>query len=457
MFASLALLAGLAAAMIMVSRSVRGRADWSDAVYPVFLLHWGHVGTLLVSGQLHVALVTTLAGLILVIMASDSRASFGLSRTARAIGSAPSPPTPLPGGEGRMGRWGAIVTCIGLLVWSAGELVSQTSLVNEPGRLLWSALEFLASGIGAVGLQWPATVGGMIALGFMGGVYMLVRRWWKQPGERRRLFGLLAWAGGFVLLSLCDLPQGQWRRPMTLAALGPCWIMLVVAIYGRSTFARAIPRFATLTGLALLWPWPVVMNGGSFSARVQTNTALGLEQGEALKKQFEAMQSDIDAGLPEMVISYRFSRLPNRIGPRLPENLFSDGLSLLGDQKIGMFAALSRDPDCVRVPADRVAKESGNYHLAFAGPRHIYGAWVKAESAGTSQPVTFEMSWKSLRRSPQSSAIGQKTVRASNGEDVLVWIDETVVEADIQCERGAVRIRRVDFLVPRLASTGPVR
>jgi hypothetical protein len=479
MFASLALLAAWAAAMMMVSRSVRGRADWSDAVYPLLLLNWGHFGTLLVSGQLHVALVTMFAGLILVIIASD----------VRATSSAPSPPTPLPGGEGRNaspatalavgegkkaspatplargeGRKGwqgvivahvALLASFGLLLWSAGELLGQTNLITNPSRWPGSVTEFLALGTGSMGRQWPLVMGGMIALGFIGGFYMLVRRCWKQPGERGRLLGLVAWAVCFAFVAFCDLPQGQWRKPVTLAVLGPCWIMLVLAIYGRSTFARFIPRLATLTGLALLWPWPVVINGGYFNVKVQTNTSEGLEQGEALKKQFDAMQSDIDAGLPQMVIAYRFSRPPNRIGPRVPEHLFAHGLSLLWHQRIGMFVALQPDPDYARLPGDRVARESGNHHFDFAGGRHIYGAWVKLETAPTAQPTPFEMSWKRLHGSPPSGSY--RATVPSNSEDLLVWIDETIVEADLACDRKAVHILSVDFLVPRLAASGGVR
>jgi len=445
MFASLAFLAGLTAAMIMVSRSVRGRADWSDAVYPLLLLHWGHTSTLLVSGQLHVALVTTLAGLMLVIMARDGRAPLPFWRTVRPIRSSPSLPTPLPGGEGRKGRRGVILATVALLVWSAGELLAQTTFVTEPQRWPRSVIDFLAMGTGPVGRQWPLTLGGMMALGFIGGVYMLFRRWWKQPGERPRLFGLLVWAGGFAALGLCDLPQGQWRRPVTLSALGPCWIMLVLAIYGRMAFAKLIPRLATLAALALLWPWPVAIERGYLNIRVQTNTSGGQEQGKALKKQFEGMRSDIDAGLPEMVIAYRYSRLPD----------LAEGLSLLRDHRIGMFAALRPDPDYERVSADRLATESPPHHFTFVGRRHIYGAWVKVESA-SSEPVTLEINWKPSHDSRSVDSY-RTTVRAGNAEDVLVWIDDDIVEADIKCDRNAVRIVRVDFLIPRFAGTSPIQ
>ncbi len=442
MLASLAFLAGLAAAMMMASRSVRGRPDWSDAVYPLLLLHWGHAGTLLISGQLHVALVTALAGAILVIIAYDAP-------TVR------SAPAPLPGGEGRTGstflaggegrKWGAILICIGLLIWSSGELRGQTSFGSEPGRWLRSAMDFVALGVGLVGRQWPVAMGGLITLGFIAGVNMLVTRWLKQPGERGRLFGLLAWAGGFALLALCDLPQGQWRRPVTLAALGPCWIMMVLAIYGRSTFARFVPRLATLAALALLWPWPVAIEGAYPNIGFQTNTSQGLEQAQALKKQFEAMRSDIEAGLPEMVLVYRFSRLPN----------LAEGLALLRDHKIGMFSDLRPNPDCERVPAGRVARTPGRYHFDFAGGKRVYGAWIKVEPTRTSQPVTLEMSWKRLHGLPSSGS--DRTRVASHAEDALVWIDETIVEADIQCDGKAVRSLSVDFLVPRLATSGGVR
>jgi hypothetical protein len=455
MFANLALLAGLAAAMIMVSRSERGRADWSDAIYPLLLLHWAHASTLLVSGQLNIALVTAFAGLILVLVARDGQTPFPLWRIGGAPSSSPSPRTPLPEGKGRR-RWpGIVLAPAALLVWSAVELRSQTSLVTEPSRWLPSVMEFLAMGIGSVGRQWPMALGGMIALVFIGGVYMLFKRWWKQPGERRRLFGFLAWAGGFSVLALCDLPQGQWRRPVTLAALGPCWIMLVLMIYGRSAFARFIPRLATLGLLALLWPWPIVIDRGYFNVRVQTNTGDGLEQGEVLRKQFEAMRSDIDAGLPEMVIAYRYSRLPDRIGPRLPEYLFARGLSLLRDQRIGMFAGLRPDPDCERVPVGRLARQSRDFHFDFAGGRHIYGAWIKVEPVTSSQPVMFEMSWNARHGSPSSGSY--RTTVAGHAEDVLVWIDQTIVEADIQCDRQVIRSLRVDVLMPHDPAIGSIQ
>jgi hypothetical protein len=444
MFASLALLAGLAAALVMVSRSARGRADWSDALYPLLLLHWGHFGTLLVSGQLHVAVVTALAGLILVIIAGDHR-RFAVWRTAGAISTAPSSPAPVPAGEGRKGRWALILIGIALLLWSAGELLGQASVVTGPRHWVESVAEFLAMGVGSVGRQWPVPVGGLIALGLIGGASMLFRRSLKQPGEWPRLFGLLAWAGCFAFLAFWEWPQTPWRRPVTLAALGPCWIMLILAIYGRTTFAKFIPRLATLAALGLLWPWPLVIDRGYLKVKIETNTSEGLEQGQKLKKQFEAMRSDIDAGLPEMVIVYRYSRLPN----------LAEGLSLLREHKIGMFAALRPAPDWQRLPADRVATESPKYHFTFAGGRHIYGAWVKVQPVAITQPVTFEMRWKPLRASSWDSY--PTTVRAGNVEDVLVWIDQTIAEANIQCDENAVRVVGIDFLIPRGPAVGHIQ
>jgi hypothetical protein len=230
--------------------------------------------------------------------------------------------------------------------------------------------------------------------------------------------------------------------------------MLMLAIYGRSNFSKFIPRLATLAALVLLWPSPIVIDRGFLNIRVQTNTAEGLEQGEALKKQYEAMQTDIDAGSPEMVIAYRFSRLPNRIGPRLPA--FAEGLALLREQKIGMFAALCADPDCDRIPAKLVSGESANYRFAFRKAEHICGAWVKIESAASTQPIPFEMTWKPLSDS-RAPGVYRTTVRAGNIEDVLVWIDDDIVEADILCDRKAARILQVDFLKRHSSATGAIQ
>jgi hypothetical protein len=436
MFASLALLAGLAAAMIMVSRSVRGRADWSDAVYPLLLLHWGHSNTLLVSLQMDMALMTTLAGLILVMVAYNGRTT---------------------------SRQAVILAIVALLVWCASDFFSRTNVVAQPSGW-FQAVEFLAIGTGVPGHQWPMAIGGVVALGFLGGLYILLRRWLKQPGERRRLSGLVLWTGGFALLGACVLEPGlgqqatgAWRRQVTLAAMGPCWIMLVLAIYGRSSFSRFVPRFATLAAIALIWPWPVVIDRGSLNVRIQTNSGEGLEQGEGLKKQFEAMRSEINAGLPEMVIAYRFSRLPNRIGPRMPEHLFAEGLSLLRERRIGMFAALHNDRDWKRVPAGRLEKKSSGYHFALATARHIYGAWVKVDASPSSRAITFEMSWKPLHDLSGSPRNYRTTVRPGNVEDLLIWIDDDIVEADIECDRKALHLLQVDFLIPHSRATGPIQ
>jgi hypothetical protein len=111
-----------------------------------------------------------------------------------------------------------------------------------------------------------------------------------------------------------------------------------------------------------------------------------------------------------------------------------------------MFAGLRPDPRWDRVPADQLARESRNYHFDFAGGRHILGAWVKVESDTTLQPVTFQMSWK-----PSHGSASSRSYRATvpgNAEDVLVWIDQTIGEAAIDCDRQKVRIVRIDFLVP---------
>jgi hypothetical protein len=72
MFVSGLALGTLAAAMIWTARSVRGRLTYTDAIFPLALLNWGHWENLLFGWQLMFVSSTFFAGMLLVLVARQT-------------------------------------------------------------------------------------------------------------------------------------------------------------------------------------------------------------------------------------------------------------------------------------------------------------------------------------------------------------------------------------------------
>jgi hypothetical protein len=237
-FVNVLALAGLAALLIWTARAVRGRPAYSDAFFPLVLLHWGQYESFFISFTVNLVLPTVLVGLLLAVLVWSRD---GLTLRAGLFAGVLLVLLPLFGGSGvalvpalalglgcagvrswkradNAGRWGGAVF-IGLA--SAALVLVALTLrgYHRPYYCYDPALaglraqvrtpvQVLAMSFGAAG-WWLWPLSGVVAVALVAVTLVLLgRAWRKRPGERFRTAGLL-W---FLMAVLCLVLLVGWGR-----------------------------------------------------------------------------------------------------------------------------------------------------------------------------------------------------------------------------------------------------
>lgn len=315
-------LAAVAAAMILVARSLRGgRTSLADAFFPLLLLHLGNWDNLVWGWQIQFVLPTVLACALLLIIVARPGPPTRLSAVA---GAAALVGLPLSGANGlvftptlaawlaytawtrgrdptlehRPGGWltagAAFVAALLCVVYFIGY---QASPWNQPspglGATLVTAGKFLTLSIGPAAAKRWLLFGIIVALVFVTGLGLLLAAW-RDPGrsdERQRILGLLAFFAAAAVLTLAigwgraGRAEATGRMPtryVLLAAPGLCAAYFSALLYGRSWPGRALPA-AMAALLLLLFPF---------------NTHAGLQRRAWFGAGFAAFERDLEAGTP---------------------------------------------------------------------------------------------------------------------------------------------------------------
>lgn len=274
---SVAALALLAAALIVSARRVRGWTVLVDAVFPLLLLNWGQHGNLVWDFQICFTLGVTLSTLMLVPIALGGFPSLANAALVALLAIA-------------AGACGAHGICYGLpiAVWLAflafcdrdpdGQphplrrlgLGSLAALVaafvglyfwgfsipghHGPPPSVWAVLrtgmEFVAGSFGPGGREvWP--VSALVVLVALSSVAAAqVRIGIRQPEERPRAAGLLAFLAGLAILTagiawgraFLGPTMGFSDRYVTLSTPMLVLVYLHLVIYGRPPRARRVER-----------------------------------------------------------------------------------------------------------------------------------------------------------------------------------------------------------------------
>ena len=286
-----AAIAAVAAAMILVARRLRGgRTSLADAFFPLLLLHLGNWDNLVWGWQIQFVLPTVLAcALLLVIVARrgppragrggrcrrlDRAAALGRERahlranTRRVAGvrsldpdGASQGPGPGPATGWRPARRASLVLLCA--VYFVGYEASPWNQASPgPGATLATVGKFLALSLGPVAAKrWllcgaAAVAVYLIALGVLAVAYR------RNPEERLRILGLLAFLAAALLLAMAvgwgraGRAAATGRMPtryVLLAAPGLCAAYFTALLFGRGWLGRALP-VALATGMALLFP-----------------------------------------------------------------------------------------------------------------------------------------------------------------------------------------------------------
>jgi hypothetical protein len=504
-------LGALALGLILTAQRARGWMSYSDAFFPLVLLHWGHGVNLLWWWQINELLAPLLIGLLLLIIVR-----WGARLTLRPAVAAGVCLVLLslagPGGLPHvlalalwLGSWGVLQwrsaeprgrrngLVIGVLAAAAVLLVGLYFVGYErpPSHLVpgqpashpgWKAsvrtsLEFLSTSFSpAAKPYWQYSAVGVLGL-LLASLAALGVVWWKQPRERFRALGLLLLLGAVLALALA-LGWGRARfgygaglsdHYTILMAPALCCVYFIWGGIG----AAPVGRFVQM-GLFVL--------ACLFFA---LNTQHGLDTARSLRAQTEAFERDLQAGKPcSRLAQDHFRALyPSWLGPGEDpfdfEGRIAAFLRMLHRAGLGPFRQMREDPPLAEAPfpvepvavhqvvwdgAQHTGRALGNEpRLVFAlgEPRTVGAIRVKftvRPEKGTPSDL-FRLYWK---RSDQAEftkgqSRAERVGELSAGEKtVTAWVFDTIDQFRIDpgTRPCSFRIAAVVLLVPAPSGIG---
>jgi hypothetical protein len=259
MYFNVLALGGLALALVVVAKKLRGRLKFTDAVLPMACLHWGHYDNFLWCFQVGFVVPVVLTGSLLLIIVT-SKSPFPTVRAFLAgvclvlLGFCGAPGIAfVPGmacwlgycglhtwreGSARGKRNGiAMLAFTGTALLVVGLYFVQLKTVSHPQVGLWAQLRVssevlsLMCGLMAEG-SWPYLAVGLVALSLFSAAF-LVREWFYSPGNRVRTLGLFFFLGSMAVLAL-GIAWGrawmeQWFGPR-LVGFAPRYVTLAAPL-----------------------------------------------------------------------------------------------------------------------------------------------------------------------------------------------------------------------------------
>lgn len=485
MYVNVVALGGLALAMIRTAQGVRGRPAYTDAFFPLVLLHWGHAQNLLWTWQVVLVLPVALAGVLLLLIV---RPGTRLAPAGAAGAGAALLALPLCGVSGlvyvpalalwlggvavqqwrspaRTGRgWGV---AIGALAAAALGLVAYylvdyqyASYYRDSWRLsvLWrTGLQFLTGGFGPAGqLFWPLS--GWVVLGLFvltgGRLLLLCRR--GRPGERARAVGLLLFlaAVGCLAASVGAGRPGAGFAPRyyVLAAPALCGVYFAWTVGNPRADGRLAPT-ALFTLAALTFSY---------------NFQQGRTYAEDHRDKADALERDLAAGEPvyQILARHAATLYPYPFGEgSMFHDWLDDCLRQLHRAGIGKFRLMRTEPpDFQEVPLPLGAAlvrpgEAGTDQkpyrlLALSRPRFAYAIRVHFRGPAQREVRVYWAKEAQEHLTPSRRCIQYSTwgVDAERpGERMTtVWVCDTVAQVGLQPqdEPGSFEVTGVALLVP---------
>jgi hypothetical protein len=357
MYFNVLMMGALAFGMIITARCLRGRISYTDAFFPLLLLNWGQGLNFIWSWQTEFFLSTTLAGILLLIIARSGERLAPSAAVATGVcllllalcgahGVALLPALALWLGYSAALRWlsddplarrdGLFTLGISLLAllmvglyFVGWERVPYHP--TNPGLLgvLRTATQFFTLGFGsAVRSVWPLSGIGALCL-LLFGLALLAVTFWNRPHERIRASGLFMFLGGMASLALgLGLGRDGFEpRYITLSVPVWCCVYFIAVIYPPPNFSPKVSRVLQLVLLlaagAALWP----------------NTRFGSAFAKNLRSQFSSFEQEMTAGAPS-------HRLINRYADYLHphHDIPNDYMPMLRQAGVGSFRFLRSDP-----------------------------------------------------------------------------------------------------------------
>lgn len=472
MYFNVMLLAGLAAATIVVAKQLRGVTTWSDAFFPLLFLNWGHCENLLWCWQVEFLSSTLLAGIVLLLIAS-SREGMTLGRIlgitcclillplTGANGFVLTPPLLLWLPYAALTWWRNRATSpkresLLVLVALAAAFIPATTYLLTFQRsanhlptpnvqaAVQTALECLSMSLGPVGEVWRIAAFATLGLGFFAG-WLLVGVCGQQPGERCRALGLLFFLIGSLGLCVAigwgrgglGRGAGLTGRYFTLLAPAVACVYLVLIVYGdRAWQWWAQSGLFCLVLLSTLHNIPVILNYSSFRREVA-----------------ESFQQDVAEGHPPSILASRYSSVPHTLYP--DRDKLQQFLAMAGRANLNQFRGMQSDPDYKLVPLGQIQTEvqSGGIIL-LKKPQLVYGISLNlslAKSASGYVDLTLHWQTQDRQGGPATQRSKSLVVLAQPGElTLLFWINEVVSQfrVDVGDLASHMNSRRLSLLLP---------
>ncbi len=458
-------LGGAALALIWAARRARGRTIYSDAIFPLVVLHW-LAGPLWWGFHVQFTSSTVLACILLALVVRyGTRLTTGAAWLAGlclvalplcgANGLALVPAlavwlgcaglaawcAPASRGKGRgLVLWGFVLAALALIVLylrgyeSQGDTTASHSLETAALALAnFFSVDFSSLFLAYHLPPWMNYGRYLEVAVLLVSLPVLLYLWWERP-DRSRAFGLLMFLGAFACLALgLALGRGgSWSDFHYRILAAP--VLFAVYFIWEGVRGRYLPR--------------VVQAGLCLVALVALPIGIW-ENFPPVWKQWQRQQAldrDILAGVPPFALADQYSDLFN-YADNGDNKTFADNLAKLRDAHMGTFRHLRSDPAYqeVPVPRDAGADAAGSLLVdhALPGTPHVYAVRLKYVFGEpvpyTSARFVFRVSWEGGGRGKPAGESRSQDIDWDGyidgpGKNFTVWINEDVSKISVTQE-----------------------
>lgn len=479
MYVNVVALGGLAAGFLLVARRLRGATYFADAFFPLALLNWGQHESFLMGSQVAFTVPVLFLGTFLGVILHRPQ----LSGRAAVLAGGCVLGLPLCGMHGllsmpALGGWllwvivrqwrpgdpggrparvaAMLLTLAGFMVAGLYPLGLHAAHPPSPGlrATVQTFFQFLAMSFGSgAEAVWKLTAAAATAA-LLASVVLLLLTGGRQPEERPRALGLLAFLAALVAVagavgwgraSQHALIAGLASRYTTLAVPGVCCVYFIWELYGGR-------RLRTLVQLALF---------SLTCSLVALNVQDAQAYGRARRDNLRAFEHDLRSGVPAFVLAERHAATVFRH----PEAL-ARGLVQLQQAGFRPFLPLCVAPHFREVPlavepalleevtwAHQTAHGAGSdSRLTFAlpSPTFVHAIRLRCRYDGPeTPPARLRLTWPG----PDEDAARTYRIAARPkpaDETVTIWVNATIDRFHLEPNDRpfSFRLTAITLLVP---------